>query len=56
MIKEKIKQAYGILKEENIDCWLTFIRESSTIHDPVIDLVIGPNVTWHSAFILTAKN
>jgi len=55
MIKEKIKQAYGILAEENIDCWLTFVRESSTIHDPVIDLVVGPNVTWHSAFILTAK-
>ena len=36
MIREKINQAYGILKEENIDCWLTFIRESSTVHDPVI--------------------
>jgi len=55
MIREKIKQAYGILKEENIDCWLTFVRESSVIHDPVIDLVVGPDVTWHSAFILTSN-
>ncbi len=55
MIKEKINQAFGILKEENVDCWLTFIRESSVIHDPVIDLVVGPNITWHSAFILTAQ-
>ena len=55
MIREKIKQAYGILQEENIDCWLTFVRESSVIHDPVIDLVVGPDVTWHSAFILTSK-
>jgi len=54
MIKEKIKQSFGILKEENIDCWLTFVRESSVVHDPVIDIVVGPNVTWHSAFILTA--
>jgi Xaa-Pro aminopeptidase len=55
MIKEKIKQAFGILREEDMDCWLTFIRESSTVHDPVIDLIVGPNVTWHSAFILTSK-
>jgi len=55
MIREKINQAYGILKEENIDCWLTFVRESSVIHDPVIDLVVGPDVTWHSAFILTSN-
>ncbi len=55
MIREKINQAYGILKEENIDCWLTFVRESSNIHDPAIDLVVGPNITWHSAFILTSN-
>lgn len=55
MIKEKIEQAYGILREEDIDCWLTFVRESSVVHDPVIDLIIGTDVTWHSTFILTAK-
>lgn len=53
MIREKINQTFKILQEENIDCWLTFVRESATIHDPVIDLVIGTNVTWQSAFILT---
>jgi Xaa-Pro aminopeptidase len=55
MIKEKIKQAMEILKEENTDCWLTFVRESSTVHDPVMDLIVGTDVTWHSAFILTTK-
>jgi len=55
MIKEKIKQAFDILKEEEIDCWLTFVRESSTTHDPAMDIVVGTNVTWHSAFIITAK-
>lgn len=55
MIKEKINQAIQILKEENIDCWLTFVRESSTTFDPAMDLVVGAGVTWQSAFILTAK-
>ncbi len=54
MIKEKIKQAIGILKEETIDCWLIFVRESSTLPDPAMDLVVGTGVTWQSAFILTA--
>ena len=55
MIREKINQAYDILREENIDCWLTFVRESSTTFDPAMDLVVGTGVTWQSAFILTAK-
>jgi Xaa-Pro aminopeptidase len=54
MIKEKIIQAIEILKEENIDCWLTFVRETSTIPDPAMDLIVGSGVTWHSAFIITA--
>ncbi len=54
MIREKIEQTFAILKEENIDCWLTFVRESTTTHDPAQDLIVGTNVTWHSAFILTA--
>ncbi len=55
MIREKIKQATEILNEENIDCWLTFVRESSTVPDPAMDLIVGTGVTWQSAFILTAQ-
>lgn len=55
MIREKIQQAFKILKEENVDCWLTFVRESSTVTDPVLDIVVGPGVTWQSAFILTSS-
>ncbi|TFG98736.1 MAG: aminopeptidase P family protein, partial [Calditrichales bacterium] len=54
MIKEKIQQAFNILKEENIDCWLTFVRETSTTPDPATDIIVGTGVTWQSAFILTA--
>ncbi len=54
MIKEKIKQAIEILKEENIDCWLTFVRETGTTNDPAMDIIVGTGVTWQSAFILTS--
>jgi Xaa-Pro aminopeptidase len=55
MISAKIEQAVGILGELGIDAWLTFIRESASLHDPCIDLVVGGNVTWQSAFIITSK-
>jgi Xaa-Pro aminopeptidase len=55
MISAKIEQAIGILNELDIDAWMIFARESATVHDPCIDLVVGGNVTWASAFILTRK-
>jgi len=54
MIREKIAQAVEILKEEKTDCWLTFVRESSTTPDSIMDLIVGTGVTWHSAFIITS--
>lgn len=53
MIKEKIKQAIEILKEKNIDMWLTFVRESSLIPDPMIEITVGTHSTWQTAFIIT---
>ncbi len=53
MYKEKIEQAVKILNELNIDMWLTFGRESHTLHDPATDLILGTGYTWHSAFIIT---
>lgn len=52
MIEEKINQAKEILKEKGIDCWLIFVRESDLIKDPSIDVVVGANVTWQSAFLI----
>jgi Xaa-Pro aminopeptidase len=53
MINAKIEQAVGILGELGIDVWMTFVRESAGLHDPCIDLVVGGNVTWQSAFLIT---
>ncbi len=52
IINEKIQQAVGILKEKNVDMWITFVRESSIITDPMIDMIVGGNATWQSAFII----
>lgn len=53
LIQEKVAQAVDILNELDIDCWITFVRESSISHDPMLDFLIEADVTWHSAFIVT---
>jgi carbon storage regulator CsrA len=51
------EQAIALLKADTsanaIDCWLTFARETSQVHDPAIDLILGFGVTWDSAFLIT---
>ena len=52
VLAEKLDQVPGVLDELGIDLWLLFARETSSVHDPSFDLVVGTNVTWHSAFLL----
>lgn len=51
--REKLEQATGILGEQGIDCWLTFVRETTETPDPVQKLIVGQDVTWQSAFLVT---
>lgn len=53
MIIEKQKQAAEILREKDIDMWMTFVRETGNIKDPMMDMIVGTGATWHSAFIIT---
>ncbi|HVB72109.1 MAG TPA: Xaa-Pro peptidase family protein [Ktedonobacteraceae bacterium] len=51
--KEKIAQAIRILNELQLDCWLTFVRETDERSDPALQLIFNQDVTWHAAFLLT---
>jgi Xaa-Pro aminopeptidase len=53
LMKEKLAQAAAVLRAQNIDCWLIFVRESATMPDPAIDMVIGQHCTWQTAWIIT---
>jgi len=48
---QKAAQAQALLAETGIDAWLIFVRESAIRPDPGIELAIGVDVTWDSAFV-----
>lgn len=54
LIREKVAQAAGILRESGIDCWLTFVRESALARDPSLAYLLEGDVTWHTAVIIAA--
>lgn len=53
LIKEKINQVKQILNEFDIDCWITFVRESAMNGDPTLPFLVGADLTWHSALIIS---
>ena len=52
IIIEKIEQAVKILNEKEIDMWMTYVRETGNMKDPMVDMMVGTNATWQSAFII----
>ncbi|MEE4219080.1 MAG: Xaa-Pro peptidase family protein [Xanthomonadales bacterium] len=54
LIREKVRQAVELLNEYKLDCWITFVRESGIMRDPMMDFLCDSDMTWHSAFLIFA--
>ena len=52
LYQEKADQAAGLLRELDLDCWLTFARETGERPDPGVELLLGAGLTWNAALIL----
>lgn len=53
IVNQKLDQAEALLREQQIDVWLLFVRETALTPDPSLDLVVGLDMVWHSAFLVS---
>ncbi len=53
IVREKLDQAVRILREKDLDLWITFVRETTQVKDPSLDLILGLNLTWQSALMVS---
>ena len=54
LVQEKLEQAVGILREHDVDLWLTYVRETMLTKDPCLDLIAGTYSAWTGAFIVSS--
>lgn len=55
LVREKLDQAVGVLREQDVDLWLTLVRETSLTSDPCLDLIAGTYSAWTGAFLVCAS-
>jgi Xaa-Pro aminopeptidase len=55
LVREKLDQAEKILCEQEVDLWLTFVRETLLTSDPCLDLLAGTYCAWQGAFLVSAS-
>jgi len=54
IVRQKLSQAVEILGEKDVDLWLTFVRETSLAKDPCLDILLGFDLTWQSALMVSS--
>jgi len=50
---EKLEQAVQLIRDANMDVWVTFVRESVAGGDPALSLILEGGMTWRSALMVT---
>jgi Xaa-Pro aminopeptidase len=53
VVAEKSRQATEVLREQDVDAWLTFARETTEIADPCLPYVLGFDVVWPTVVLFT---
>jgi Xaa-Pro aminopeptidase len=53
LVPEKLDQAVEILREQDVDLWLTLVRETLLTRDPCLDLIAGTYCAWQGAFLVS---
>ncbi|NJN15909.1 MAG: aminopeptidase P family protein [Oscillochloris sp.] len=50
--QEKAAQAVALLQELDLDCWLTFARETGERPDPGVEMLLGSSLTWNAVLLI----
>ncbi|MFX0046031.1 MAG: M24 family metallopeptidase [Candidatus Hermodarchaeota archaeon] len=53
LVREKAEQVGEILKELDVDTWLIWVRETTQMADPTLELIFGVDLVWQSALIFS---
>ncbi|PSQ17099.1 aminopeptidase P family protein [Halobacteriales archaeon QS_8_69_26] len=55
LIAQKVDQAADALARLDIDCWLTYCRETAATPDPSLPLLLDFDVVWPTAVLVTRE-